>query len=347
MAAVAGARARARTRRELPARSTRTKMSALDGLRAAGTLVVVDSGNLKLLAAARATDATTNPSLIFAAAKMPEYAHLVADAVAHAKAAGGAPADALALALDKLAVNFGVEISKIVPGYVSTEVDASLSFDAAASVARGRRLGALYEAAGVPRARVLVKLASRWEGIQAARALEAEGIACNLTLLFSFAQAAAAAAAGATLISPFVGRITDWHKKARGGADIAVADDPGVASVKAIWAAYKRAGVKTIVMGASFRSPAQVLALAGCDRLTISPAIIEQLAASAEAVAPALTPAFAAAAGGPNMPAALSEADFRLALNADAMATEKLAEGIRGFSADLRALEDIIRPMLA
>jgi len=175
--------------------------------------------------------------------------------------------------MDKLAVNFGVEISKVVPGYVSTEVDANLSFDADASVARGRRVVALYEAAGVPRARVLVKLASTWEGIEAARVLEAEGITCNLTLLYCFAQAVAAANAGATLISPFCGRITDWQKKQRGGADVPVAEDTGVASVKAIWAYYKRAGIKTIVMGASFRSTAQIAALAGCDRLTISPAL--------------------------------------------------------------------------
>jgi transaldolase len=253
----------------------------------------------------------------------------------------------LSLALDKLSVNFGVEISKIVPGYVSTEVDAALSFDAAGSAARGRRLIALYEASGVPRARVLVKLASTWEGIEAARALEAEGIACNLTLLFCFAQAAAAAAAGATLISPFVGRITDWHKAKRGVADIPVEEDPGVTSVRAIYAYYKRHGIKTIVMGASFRSTAQVCALAGCDRLTIAPALIEKLAAGAERVPPVLTPEYAAtAAGVPAARVALSEADFRWQLNQDAMATEKLAEGIRAFSADLRSLEAIIGPLL-
>jgi transaldolase len=253
----------------------------------------------------------------------------------------------LALALDKLSVNFGVEISKIVPGYVSTEVDAALSFDAAGSAARGRRLVALYEASGVPRARVLVKLASTWEGIQAARALEAEGIACNLTLLFCFAQAAAAADAGATLISPFVGRITDWHKAKRGVADIPVEEDPGVTSVRAIYAYYKRHGIRTIVMGASFRSTAQVCALAGCDRLTIAPALIEKLAAGTEPVPTVLTPAYAAAAAGvPAARVALSEAEFRWQLNQDAMATEKLAEGIRAFSADLRSLEAIIGPLV-
>lgn len=346
-------------------------MSALDALKASGTLVVADSGNLKLLAQTGAHDATTNPSLIFAAAKLPEFSHLVADAVSYAKAKGGG----LSLALDKLSVNFGVEISKIVPGYVSTEVDACLSFDTAATVARARRIVALYTEAGVAPSRVLVKLASTWEGIQAAKVLEAgawgfaralpsaapaltplsplplphpaEGIPCNLTLLFSFAQAAAAAEAGATLISPFVGRITDWHKKARGVTEIPVEDDPGVLSVRAIWAYYKRHGITTIVMGASFRSTAQVVALAGCDRLTIAPNLIEKLAAGAEPVPAILTPAFAAAAAVPAARVELSEAAFRWELNADAMATEKLAEGIRGFSNDLRALEDIIRPMLA
>ena len=319
----------------------------LDGMRASGTIIVVDSGNFKVLAACKAQDATTNPSLIFVAAKMPEYAPLIADAVSFAKAAGGAPSAQLDLAMDKLAVNFGVEISKVVPGYVSTEVDVNLSFDADGTIARGRRLVALYEAAGVPRARVLVKIAATWEGIQAARALEAEGISCNLTLMYSFAQAVAAADARATLISPFCGRVTDWQKKQRGLTDVPIAEDMGVLSVRSIWAYYKRAGIKTIVMGAGFRSIAQIAGLAGCDRLTITPAHIEALEKSSEPVAPMLTAAFAAAEGGPKERLALSEKEFRWALNADAMATEKLAEGIRGFSNDLRALEDIVRPMLA
>ena len=244
-------------------------------------------------------------------------------------------------------MNFGVEISKIVPGYVSTEVDAALSFDAVASAARGRRIILLYEAAGVPRSRVLIKLASTWEGIEAAKALEAEGITCNLTLLFCFAQAAAAAAANATLISPFVGRITDWYKVKRGGThDFPVEEDPGVLSVRAIYAYYKKHSIKTIVMGASFRSTAQVTALAGCDRLTIAPALIEKLQASTDPVPAILTPEYVASASAPSALVVLSESEFRWQLNQDAMATEKLAEGIRGFSNDLRALEAIISPLI-
>ena len=245
-------------------------------------------------------------------------------------------------------MNFGVEISKIVPGYVSTEVDAALSFDAVASAARGRRIISLYEAAGVPRSRVLIKLASTWEGIEAARMLEAEGITCNLTLLFCFAQAAAAAAAHATLISPFVGRITDWYKVKRGGThDFPVEEDPGVLSVRAIFAYYKKHSIKTIVMGASFRSTAQVTALAGCDRLTIAPALIEKLQASTDPVPAILTPEYvASASSAPSAPVVLTESEFRWQLNQDAMATEKLAEGIRGFSNDLRALEAIISPLI-
>jgi transaldolase len=265
--------------------------------------------------------------------------------VAYAKASGAAGRELLETCLDKLAVNFGCEILKHVPGYVSTELDARLSFDTPASIARGRRIIALYGEAGVPRDRVLIKLATTWEGVRAAQVLQAEGIGCNMTLLFSFAQAVAAAEAGVTLISPFVGRITDWHKKANGGKDFPPAEDPGVKSVAAIYTYYKQHGHGTIVMGASFRSPGQILELAGCDRLTIAPALLEKLGASGDAVPPKLTPAAAAAA--PPMPrVAFDEASFRWAMNEDAMATEKLAEGIRGFAADLAKLEDFLKPLL-
>jgi transaldolase len=250
----------------------------------------------------------------------------------------------MAVVLDKLSVNFGVEISRHIPGYISTEVDARISFDTQASVARGRRLIALYAEAGVPKERVLIKLASTWEGIRAAEVLEREGIHCNLTLLFSFAQAVAAADAGATLISPFVGRVLDWYKKAT-GKDFAGAADPGVAFVSHVFTFYKQQNIKTIVMGASFRNTGEITELAGCDRLTISPALLESLSKSTDPAPAKLSPAAAAAA--PALPkVSFDEAAFRWAMNEDAMATEKLAEGIRGFSADLRKLEDFIAPLL-
>ena len=242
---------------------------------------MADTGDFEKIAAFRPQDSTTNPSLILAAARLPAYAHLVADAIAYGRAQGGSEEERLALILDKLAVNFGCEILKLVPGYVSTEIDARLSFDTARSLARARRVIALYAEQGVGKERVLIKLASTWECIRAAEVLEKEGVHTNMTLLFCFAQAVACADAGATLISPFVGRILDWHKKAS-GRDFAPAEDPGVLSVTQICNHYKRHGYQTIVMGASFRSTGEVLALAGCDRLTISPALLAQLAASTE-----------------------------------------------------------------
>ena len=294
------------------------------------TVVVADTGNFRQLAAFAPRDATTNPSLILKAVQQPDYAPLLAHGVA---AHRGEPLDAI---VDRVLVRFGLEILKLVPGRVSTEVDARLSFDTAATVARAQRIMALYEAAGVGRERVLVKMASTWEGIQAARILEHAGIHCNLTLLFSLCQAVACADAGVTLISPFVGRIYDWHKKAAGAgwdeAAHAGAADPGVVSVAQIYTYYKKFGIDTEVMGASFRNLGQITALAGCDLLTISPDLLALLQASEAPLTRALDPAAARAA--PVHGITYNEATWRLALNDDAMATEKLAEGIRAFAAD-------------
>jgi transaldolase len=322
-------------------------MSSLDQLKASGTLVVADSGEIEKIKAFKPQDGTTNPSLINAAARLPEYKPLVEEAVAYvrAHAAAASKAERMELLLDKLSALFGAEILKHIPGYVSTEVDARLSFDAAASIARAKRILRLYEEAGVPKERVLIKLATTWEGIQAARALEAEGIRCNMTLLFAFAQAVAAADAGATLISPFVGRILDWHKKAA-GRDFEGAEDPGVQSVARIYNHYKAHGYATIVMGASFRNTGEITELAGCDRLTISPALLEKLAGSAAPVPRKLDAAAAVAAKADYPEVHYDEAGFRWALNEDAMATEKLAEGIRNFAADLVKLETFLAPLL-
>jgi transaldolase len=303
------------------------------------TTVVADTGDFLQLAQFKPQDATTNPSLILKAVQKPEYAPLLAQAVAAHK---GQPLDVV---MDHLLVRFGQEILKHVPGRVSTEVDARLSFDAAATVARARRIMALYEAQGIGRERVLIKIASTWEGIQAAAELEREGIRCNLTLLFSFCQAVACGQAGVQLISPFVGRIYDWYKKAAGPAwveaDNAGANDPGVKSVTAIFNHYKKHGIQTEVMGASFRNVGQIIALAGCDLLTISPELLAQLAASEAPLGKALD---ATAARTMNLPAVTyDEASFRLALNEDAMATEKLAEGIRAFCADAVKLEALMQ----
>ena len=313
--------------------------SRLAALLASGTRVVIDSGDVSKIAAHAPEDATTNPSLIASAAQLPAFRPLV-DA-ARARAGG----DRAAL-LDELSVAFGCEILKHVPGVVSTEVDARLSFDTAASVARGRRLIALYEAAGVSRSRVLIKLASTWEGCQAARALEAEGIHTNMTLLFSFCQAVASAAAGATLISPFVGRIMDWHKaKSKREEPYPAAEDPGVLFVTRVFNYYKAHNIPTVVMGASFRNTGEIMALAGCDKLTIAPALLEELSKSPALPGEgALPPPLSAAAARAHPPpvASFDEAAFRFALNEDAMATEKLAEGIRGFTADLLKLEKFL-----
>jgi transaldolase len=301
--------------------------------------VVADTGDFKQLAQFQPQDATTNPSLILKAVQKPEYEPLLAEAVAKHR---GQPLDVV---MDHLLVRFGCEILKTIPGRVSTEVDARLSFDTAATVARARRIMALYEAQGIARERVLIKIASTWEGIQAAAELEREGIRCNLTLLFAFCQAVACGQAKVQLISPFVGRIYDWYKKSAGAAwDEAAmtgANDPGVQSVRAIFNHYKKHGIATEVMGASFRNIGQITALAGCDLLTISPELLAQLAATDAPLSQALN---AAAAQGMDLPAVrYDEASFRLALNEDAMATEKLAEGIRAFCADAVKLEVLMQ----
>jgi len=267
---------------------------------------------------------------------------LVDEAIAYGKAKGGP--DAMQHVLDKLSVNFGCEILKIVPGYCSTEVDARLSFNTEASIAKGRALIALYEAAGIPRSRILIKLAATWEGLKAAEVLQKEGISCNLTLLFSMAQAVAAAEFGCTLISPFVGRILDWHVKNHAGQSFAGASDPGVISVSQIYSYYKKFGYKTIVMGASFRNKGEILALAGCDRLTIAPKLLDELMASTDPVARVLDPAAAAAADVTRIE--MNEQVFRWMMNEDSMATEKLSEGIRNFAIDTVKLEKLIATMM-
>ncbi len=309
------------------------------------SIVVADTGDFAAMRKYQPRDATTNPSLLLKAATMPEYAEVVARTVADAKREAPTAAAALGLCMDKLAVAFGLEILKIVPNRVSTEVDARLSFDTAASVAKARQLVAMYEAAGIPRERILIKLASTWEGIRAAAELKRDGIRCNLTLLFSFAQAVACAEAGVQLISPFVGRILDWHKKATGTASYAPAEDPGVKSVTKIYAYYKKFGYATEVMGASFRNKEEILELAGCDLLTIAPALLEELAGGTGPVARKLAPEAAAAATLDKI--SLNESAFRWQHNEDAMATEKLAEGIRLFAADSLKLEKFLAERLA
>ena len=308
-------------------------MHALDAL-SASTTVVVDTADLDLVSRWKARDATTNPSLILKAAHDARHGALLRQAQA-------APAHHAEERIDRLLVAFGVEILQRVPGRVSTEVDARLSFDTAATLARARRLIALYAAQGVPRERVLIKIASTWEGIAAARVLQQEGIACNLTLLFNFEQARACADAQVQLISPFVGRITDWYRQQLGaGWDDAArrgANDPGVRSLLRIWRYYKQHGVRTEVMGASFRNLDQIAALAGCDLLTIAPALLDELADSARPMPRQLDPACPGAVEDA-LPPAIDEAEFRVALQADRMASEKLAEGVRLFSADTQAL---------
>lgn len=308
-------------------------MHALDAL-SASTTVVVDTADLELVSRWKARDATTNPSLILKAARDARYSALLR----RAQAAAAASAEER---MDRLLVAFGVEILQRVPGRVSTEVDARLSFDAAATLDRARRIIALYAAHGVPRERVLIKIASTWEGIASARALQREDIACNLTLLFSFAQARACADAQVQLISPFVGRITDWHRQQAGAAwDDAARrgpDDPGVQSLLRIWRYFKQHGVRTEVMGASFRNLDQIAALAGCDLLTIAPALLDELAASPRPMPRRLDPALPGAVQD-TMPPAIDEADFRFQMQADRMAADKLSEGVRLFAADTDAL---------
>ena len=313
-------------------------MNQLEALKAF-TTVVADTGDFKQLAAFQPQDATTNPSLILKAVQKPEYAPLLKETVA---AHRGKPLDEV---VDRLLVRFGTEILSIIPGRVSTEVDARLSFDEDATYTRAERLIELYQAAGVPTDRVLIKIASTWEGIRAAERLQQRGINCNLTLLFSFCQAVACGQARVQLISPFVGRIYDWYKKQAGAvwdeAAMAGANDPGVQSVTRIFNHYKRQGIATEVMGASFRNAGQITALAGCDLLTISPELLAQLAATE---APLPRELDAAAARALDLPAVqYDEPAFRLALNQDAMATEKLAEGIRAFIADAEKLEALMQ----
>ncbi len=308
------------------------------------TQVVADTGDFESIEAYRPTDATTNPSLIFAASQEEKYQHLMEEAIDFARQSSSDPSVQLARAVDKVAVNFGLEILKIVPGRVSTEVDARLSFDTDATVRKARELIALYEEAGISRERILIKVASTWEGIKAAEILEKEGIHCNLTLLFSQAQAIACAEAGVRLISPFVGRILDWHKKDRGVSEIPAPEDPGVISVTNIFNYYKKFGYPTQVMGASFRNIGEICELAGCDLLTISPKLLMELEQTEGTLTKKLD---ADAAYGTDIEKiSLDEKRFRWMMNEDAMATEKLAEGIRNFTKDLVKLEKQIAAVL-
>ena len=312
-------------------------MSQLEAL-SQHSLVVADTGDIEQVARWKPQDATTNPSLLLTAAEDPRYQHLAQNSVREAKGD-------VVLAMDKMFVLFGTEILKHVKGRVSTEVDARLSFDAEKSIRKAHSLISLYERGGVSRGRILIKLASTWEGIQAAAKLEKEGIHCNMTLLFSFAQAAACADAGVTLISPFVGRIYDWHKAARKVDDIPVGEDPGVISVQRIYSYYKKYGYRTQVMGASFRKTGQILALAGCDLLTIAPDLLQKLSAAQGPVERKLSPEKAKNADLSRVK--LDEAAFRWRHNEDAMASDKLAEGIRRFDADARKLEKLITSIAA
>ncbi len=315
--------------------------SQLEQLRAV-TTVVADTGDIEAMKQFQPEDATTNPSLLLKAAAIPEYASLIDEAITWAKAQSSDASQQVVDAGDKLSVNIGLEILKIVPGRISTEVDARLSFDQQGSLEKARKLIALYNEAGISNDRVLIKLASTWEGIKAAEILEKEGINCNLTLLFSFAQARACAEANVYLISPFVGRIFDWYKNAEGVDGYAAAEDPGVLSVTNIYNYYKEHGYKTVVMGASFRNTGEITELAGCDRLTIGPGLLAELAESEAEVPRKLEYKGEVKAA----PASLTEAEYRWAHNQDAMAVEKLAEGIRNFAIDQNKLEDVLRTKL-
>ncbi|BBO26651.1 transaldolase [Alteromonas sp. I4] len=307
------------------------------------TTVVADTGDIEAIKKYQPVDATTNPSLLLKAAGMPQYASLIDDAVAWAAEQSSDPAQQLTDAADKLAVSIGKEISATIPGRISTEVDARLSFDTEATIAKAERLVKLYADAGIDKSRILIKIASTWEGIKAAEVLEKQGVNCNLTLLFSFAQARACAEAGVFLISPFVGRILDWYKKSTGKDSYEASEDPGVVSVTSIYNFYKANGYNTIVMGASFRNTGEILELAGCDRLTISPNLLEELANTDGEVEAKLVDNGATEAPGER----LDESGFRWEMNEDAMATEKLAEGIRNFAADQDKLETMLKDKLA
>ena len=302
------------------------------------TTVVADTGDIEAIASHRPQDATTNPSLLYHAAQMPAYRRLVDEAADIASEHGDSREEMAEELIDRLFVLFGCEILKVVPGRVSTEVAASLSFDTEGTIAKAHKLISFYEAKSVPRERILIKIASTWEGIRAAEQLEKEGIHCNLTLLFSFAQTVACAEAGVTLISPFVGRIYDWHRKERGGTEIPPDQDPGVASVTRIYNYYKKFGYKTQVMGASFRNVNQIVQLAGSDLLTISPELLGQLDQAEGVLARELNAEKATASESDRLH--LDEKTFRWMHNEDAMATEKLAEGIRKFNADARHLQE-------
>ena len=300
------------------------------------TTVVADTGDFASMKAYAPQDATTNPTLIEKATEMPAYLALLDKAVAEGKGGAGSQEERAKAIIDRLLILFGCEILKIVPGRVSTEVDARLSFDVEATVAKARHLIGMYKAAGIDRERILIKIAATWEGAQAAKIVQKEGIQCNLTLMFSLPQAVACAEAGARLISPFVGRIYDWFKKST-GKEYVGAEDPGVKSVRQIYAYYKKFGYATQVMGASFRNMGQILELAGCDLLTISPNLLGELQSSSVVVVQKLEAAQAKKDPISKLP--LDEKSFRFLLNEDAMATEKLAEGIRLFSADIVKLE--------
>ncbi len=308
------------------------------------TQVVADTGDFQSIERFKPIDATTNPSLILAAAQNDRYRSLVTDAVAFGKSQSGGTEARMDHILDKLAVNFGLEILKVVPRRVSTEVDAGLSFNTEASLDKARRLISLYEESGISRDKILIKLATTWEGIRAAEILEREGIHCNLTLLFSMAQAIACAEAGVQLISPFVGRIFDWYKKERGVDHIPGAEDPGVISVREIYRYYKKFGYRTVVMGASFRNTEEIIELAGCDLLTISPALLAELEGMEGELVQKLVPEEAMESDIQKI--SLDEKSFRWMLNENAMATEKLSEGIRRFNADLNKLKKMILEFL-
>lgn len=313
----------------------------LDSLRNM-TVVVADTGDIDAIKKYQPQDATTNPSLILSASALPQYAPLIDEAIAYGKAQSADKAQHLIDAEDKLAVNIGLEILKIVPGRISTEVDARLSYDTQATVEKARKLIALYNAAGISNDRILIKIASTWQGIRAAEILEKEGINCNLTLLFSEAQARACAEAGVYLISPFVGRILDWYKANTDKKEYAPAEDPGVISVTKIYNYYKEYGYKTVVMGASFRNVGEIIELAGCDRLTIAPALLKELQENSTALVRKLDYKGEVKA----KPQPLTEAEFYWQHNSDAMAVEKLAEGIRKFAVDQEKLEAMLSAKL-
>jgi len=309
------------------------------------TITVADTGDIHSIEKYKPRDTTTNPSLITAAAQMPEYADVVDEALVWARAkAAGDTGKIVGLAIDRLAVEFGMRILKIVPGRVSTEVDARLSFDTKATIDKAHYLISLYEAVGIPRERILIKIASTWEGIRAAEVLQKEGIHCNLTLLFGLHQAVACADAGATLISPFVGRILDWYKKSTGKESYPAAEDPGVLSVRRIYEYYKKFDYKTEVMGASFRNMGEIVELAGCDLLTIAPTLLGELQAATGTLVRKLDPAVAAKSSIERV--TMDEATFRRMHQEDKMASDKLAEGIDGFSKALVALEKLLAARL-